>query len=54
MVVSDDMPVHMQPRRLAFGMVSGTGEQQTSYVLYIVSAHCRHVFELYQAKNWDI
>ena len=54
MVVSDNMPVHMHPRRLAFGMVSGIGEQQTSYVLHIVSEHCRHLFTLYQAKKWDI
>jgi hypothetical protein len=50
--LTDKTAVH--PRRLAFGMVTATNEQQTAYVLRIVAEHCRHVHSLYKAKKWDI
>jgi hypothetical protein len=37
--------------RLAFGMVSHTNEEQTTYCLHQVSKHCEYVFKMYEANK---
>jgi hypothetical protein len=40
--------------RLAFGMVSHTNEEHTTYCLHLVSKHCEYVFKMYEANKWNI
>ncbi len=37
--------------RLAFGMVSHTDEDQTTYCFSIVTKHCESVFKMYKTNH---
>ncbi len=40
--------------RLAFGLVSHTNEEYTTYYLHLLSKHCECVFKMYEVNKWNI